>query len=90
MNFKSIIFVLIINLCLIGVGAKYGYMHNNVKFIPITTPAGKTYINVLSIVSVSKTWIPQREGMTEISVINGETYYTKDSVDMILERIIEF
>ena len=74
-----------------AIGARYGHGGNSgMKFIPVHTPAGPRYVNVSSIVSIGGTLVPQREGMTEVAVGNGETYYTKESVEAVLEKIVEY
>ena len=74
-----------------AIGARYGHVGSSgMKFIPLHTPAGTRYVNVSAMVSIGGTLVPQREGMTEVAVANGETYYTKESVEAVLEKIVEY
>ena len=66
---------------------RYGYVGGGVKFIQINA---KAYVNVSHIVSVRKVSDKlSPAGQTEISTVNGNEYYVDESMDYIIDRIIE-
>lgn len=88
------IFVLLGALLLLGLlGADwnrvYAYVGDEIKFIKADTNIGPTYINVAHIVSIRKTNAVGQEGTTEIALINGTEFYSPESLDQIVSRIIE-
>lgn len=67
----------------------YGYIGSGVKFVEIETPIGPAYLNVSHIICIRKTNALEREGKTEISLIDGTEFYTDDPVKEVVEHIIE-
>lgn len=57
-----------------------------VKFVELSNG---TMINVSHIVSVSRATEPGREAMTEIGTITGGTWFCDDTVEEIMNKIVE-
>ena len=66
----------------------YWNIDHGVKFITLSSDIGPIHINVLHIVSIRKTNAYGRVGDTEISLVNGSCFYTEDSVQSVVNRIV--
>lgn len=55
------------------------------KFVKL----GEHYINVQHIISVGRSTNKDRDGMTEIFLLNGGAKYVDASVDVVMRNIVE-
>lgn len=67
----------------------YAHVGNELKFVKIETNIGPAYVNVSHIVSIRVTNSVGQEGKTEIALVNGTEFYSAESLEQVIVRIIE-
>ena len=63
--------------------------HMGDKFIRVTTTTGEAYVNTQAIASIHRSLHPDFDGSTQINMLTGMTYYSSDSMEQVLQRIVE-
>ena len=63
--------------------------HMGDKFIRIKTTTHEAYVNTQAIASIHWSLHPDHQHKTQVNMLSGISYYTEDSLDVVMQRIVE-